>query len=190
LAYHGFIPEYVPSVTSVSTGGPERVSTRLGNYIFRHIKKTWFYDYRNIDLGQGQSAFIADPEKALLDLVYLTSGSDNMDYLTELRLQNVDTGPPGGFETEMKYMLNPIPFAVRTYSLRPAVYDSQPRLMEILSPSTAYYDLKPKSHVYEQYGVKEYWIVDPIEMSIEIFENKEGSFHLLEKAVFKERHGY
>jgi hypothetical protein len=90
LAYHGLIPEYVPSVTSVSTGRPERVSTPLGNYIFRHIKTTWFYDYRNIDLGQGQSAFIASPEKALLDLVYLTPGSDNIDYLTELRLQNVE----------------------------------------------------------------------------------------------------
>ncbi|MBA7552224.1 hypothetical protein ES705_44779 [subsurface metagenome] len=58
--------------------------------------------------------------------------------------------------------------------------------MEILSPSTAYYDLKPKFHVYEQSGVKEYWIVDPTEKSIEIFGNKEGSFHLLEKAVLKQ----
>lgn len=58
-------------------------------------------------------------------------------------------------------------------------------IMEILSPATAYYDLKPKFHVYEQYGVKEYWIVDPTEKSIELFANKEGSFHLLEKAVFK-----
>jgi Uma2 family endonuclease len=58
-------------------------------------------------------------------------------------------------------------------------------IMEILSPSTAYYDLKPKFHVYEQSGVKEYWIVDPTEKSIEIFGNKEGSFHLLEKAVLK-----
>jgi len=90
LVYHGLIPEYVPSVTSVSTGRPERVSTLLGNYIFRHIKTTWFYDYRNIDIGQGQSAFIASPEKALLDLVYLTPGSDNIAYLTELRLQNAE----------------------------------------------------------------------------------------------------
>ncbi|KKL82144.1 hypothetical protein LCGC14_1987650, partial [marine sediment metagenome] len=58
-------------------------------------------------------------------------------------------------------------------------------IMEILSPSTAYYDLKPKFYVYEQYGVKEYWIVDPTEKSIELFANKEGSFHLLEKAVLK-----
>ncbi len=29
----------------------------------------------------------------------------------------VDTDPPGGFETETKYILNPIPFSVRAYSL-------------------------------------------------------------------------
>jgi predicted nucleotidyltransferase component of viral defense system len=29
----------------------------------------------------------------------------------------VDTDPPGGFETETEYMLNPIPFSVRAYSL-------------------------------------------------------------------------
>ncbi len=29
----------------------------------------------------------------------------------------VDTDPPGGFETEFRYVLQPIPFAVRTYSL-------------------------------------------------------------------------
>ena len=34
--------------------------------------------------------------------------------------------------------------------------------MEILSPATAYYDLKAKFHVYEQFGVKEYWIIEPI----------------------------
>ena len=29
----------------------------------------------------------------------------------------VDTDPPGGFQTESRYVLQPIPFAVRTYTL-------------------------------------------------------------------------
>ena len=29
----------------------------------------------------------------------------------------IDTDPPGGFATESRYLLQPIPFAVRTYSL-------------------------------------------------------------------------
>jgi len=41
-------------------------------------------------------------------------------------------------------------------------------VIEILSPSTAYYDLKHKKEVYYQSGVQEYWIVDPADESIEI----------------------
>jgi len=63
------------------------VETLLGQFAFRHIKKSWFHSYQQIDFGSGQRAFIATPEKALLDLVYLTPGADNYDFLTELRLQ-------------------------------------------------------------------------------------------------------
>jgi Uma2 family endonuclease len=49
-------------------------------------------------------------------------------------------------------------------------------VIEILSPQTAYYDLRIKKDTYEHAGVKEYWIVDPIQKTIEIFVNKEGRF--------------
>lgn len=38
----------------------------------------------------GQKAFIASPEKALLDLLYLQAGSSDPAYINELRLQNLD----------------------------------------------------------------------------------------------------
>jgi predicted transcriptional regulator of viral defense system len=91
LAHYGLIPEYVPSVTSVTTGRPETVSSSIGNYIFKHIKIALFYSYKKIELGEGQSAFVASPEKALLDLLYLTPGSNNLSYQKELRLQNLET---------------------------------------------------------------------------------------------------
>jgi Uma2 family endonuclease len=34
-------------------------------------------------------------------------------------------------------------------------------IIEILSPSSGYYDTKIKKNLYEFHGVKEYWIVDP-----------------------------
>lgn len=34
-------------------------------------------------------------------------------------------------------------------------------VIEILSPSTAHYDLQEKKAVYERFGVTEYWVVDP-----------------------------
>jgi predicted transcriptional regulator of viral defense system len=94
LQYHGLIPEHVPSITSVTTGRPEVLSTPAGNFIFKHVKKQWFKGYRSVDLGDGQTAFVAGPEKALLDLVYLTPGADSTAWIRELRLQNLRSLDP------------------------------------------------------------------------------------------------
>lgn len=51
-------------------------------------------------------------------------------------------------------------------------------VVEILSPATAYYDLRKKFKVYERCGVREYWIVDPEETSVQVFVLKEGRFVL------------
>ncbi|MBU0493573.1 MAG: hypothetical protein KKA73_29805 [Chloroflexi bacterium] len=90
LAYYGLIPEHVPTVTSVTTARPGQWDTPLGRYEFRHLKAGLWRGYRQLDLGDGQSAFVAMPEKALLDLVHLQPGGDAPGYLRELRLQNLD----------------------------------------------------------------------------------------------------
>lgn len=90
LAHYGLIPEYVPVVTSVTTGRPEHLRTKLGSFTFRHIKKAVFKGFQKIEVSTGQFAFIASPEKSLADLLYLTSGSEREAYLVELRLQNLD----------------------------------------------------------------------------------------------------
>jgi predicted transcriptional regulator of viral defense system len=90
LAYYGLIPEYVAVTTSVTTARPGRWETPLGDYAFRHIKAGLFYGYRRIKLGGGQHAFVASPEKGLLDLVYLQPGGDATSYLQALRLGNLE----------------------------------------------------------------------------------------------------
>jgi len=55
-------------------------------------------------------------------------------------------------------------------------------IIEILSPSTAYYDLRKKYRVYEQSGVSEYWIVDPELKRIEVYENKGKKFNIYMEA--------
>ncbi len=90
LAQHSLIPEYVPVTTSVTTGRPGRWDTPLGVYDFRHLQVDLFTGFVRTDLGGGQEAFLATPEKALLDLVYLEPDADSPEYLAELRLQNMD----------------------------------------------------------------------------------------------------
>lgn len=90
LAYYGMIPEHVPVTTSVTTSRPAHWETPLGIFDFRHIQVDFFDGYRLIDLSEKRQAFIARPEKALLDLVYLEPGGDTLDYLAELRLSNLN----------------------------------------------------------------------------------------------------
>ncbi len=90
LGHYGLIPEVVPVATSVTTGRPGRWDTPLGSYAFRHVKTELFRDYRRLSVSDGQEAFVASPEKALVDLVYLEPGADSLAYLQELRLQNLD----------------------------------------------------------------------------------------------------
>ena len=90
LEFHGLIPEHTPTVVSVTTSRPGRWKTPLGDFEFRHIKKTLFSGYQSVEVGGGQTAFVASPEKALLDLVYLQPGADDKSYLNELRLKNFE----------------------------------------------------------------------------------------------------
>lgn len=90
LAHYGLIPDLVPVVTSVTARRPARWQTPLGVYEFHHVKATWLTAYRLVEVSPGQQAFVATPEKALLDLAYLFPASDNPLYLRELRLQNLE----------------------------------------------------------------------------------------------------
>jgi predicted transcriptional regulator of viral defense system len=94
LSHHGMIPDLVPTTTSVTPARPGRFATALGVYSFQHIKQDWFWGYEQIALPDGQRAFVASPEKALLDLVHLQTGVDLRAHLQGLRLQNLDRLDP------------------------------------------------------------------------------------------------
>jgi Uma2 family endonuclease len=48
---------------------------------------------------------------------------------------------------------------------------------EILSPETAHRDLTEKKRLYEIHGVREYWVIDPDQRTVEVFSNTEDGFH-------------
>jgi len=89
LAWYGLIPEYTPVTVSVTTGRPGAWETSFGRFGFRHVKIDLFFGYLLVEVATGQHAFVAHPEKALLDLVYLTPNGDAPSFLQELRLQNL-----------------------------------------------------------------------------------------------------
>ena len=66
------------------------------------------------------------------------------------------------------------------------IYGAPDLIVEILSPSTAYYDLRQKKDIYEKYGVKEYILIDPLQLNAEIYILEENHFVLRQKAGINE----
>lgn len=51
-------------------------------------------------------------------------------------------------------------------------------VIEILSENSAYRDMFKKKRLYARFGVKEYWIVEPEEKTVEIYSLEEDTFRL------------
>jgi hypothetical protein len=88
LSHYGLILEAVVLVQSVIAGRPVTLHTPVGTFRYRHVRTAWFSDFAEVDAG-GDPAFMASPEKALLDLLHLTPGEPTAARLEALRLQNL-----------------------------------------------------------------------------------------------------
>ena len=86
LAFAGVIPEHVAEVTSCGGVRPCTYRTPFGRFSFRHVKRRLRFGYRLADVGTGERAFVAQPEKALIDMVHLQPGADDPRYLEQIRL--------------------------------------------------------------------------------------------------------
>lgn len=90
LSHYDLIPEHVAVVTSITTGRPGTWQNLYGHFSYQHIQPDLFFGFEYRQVTQAQWAYMATPEKALLDLIYLTPGADNEGYIRALRLQNLD----------------------------------------------------------------------------------------------------
>ena len=61
----------------------------MGEFEYNHIQKGFFWGYSSVTLN-GQTAYVAFPEKALLDFFYLRHTPVTPEYIDELRLQNLE----------------------------------------------------------------------------------------------------
>ena len=58
------------------------------------------------------------------------------------------------------------------------IYGAPDMVVEVLSKSTRRNDLTVKKDVYERNGVREYWIVDPLMKSIDVYLLRDGKYFL------------
>jgi len=59
-------------------------------------------------------------------------------------------------------------------------------IIEILSPHTAKKDLQDKFSLYEESGVREYWIVEPRNQTVEVFVLVENNYHRVQTYVHED----
>ena len=72
LSYHGWIPEAVYTVTSVSLDRSREFDTPLGRFSFTRVPQETFYaEVARVETPDGASFLLASPLKALADYVYV-----------------------------------------------------------------------------------------------------------------------
>lgn len=94
LSYYGFIPERVETVTSISSKKTQRFTNNYRNFVYHHIAADLYGDFVTTKDEYGNNFFIATPERAIIDFLYLkTRGLKNITkdiFETSYRLQNLD----------------------------------------------------------------------------------------------------
>jgi len=76
LSFYGFIPEIVYAYVSVTGKTNRKFTNKFGDFIYRHIKSELFWGYREVKT-EIWWYLIAEPEKAVLDYLYLNLAKIN-----------------------------------------------------------------------------------------------------------------
>lgn len=71
LNYYGLIPERVNDITSVTSRKTMRMANEAGTFIYQHIKPKAYRGFEMVKNENGLAFFIAQPEKAVIDFLYL-----------------------------------------------------------------------------------------------------------------------
>jgi len=86
LAFYGMIPESVVQITSVTSRKTASFSNSVGEFSYKTVKPDLMFGYDVKPIVEGHSFFLAKPEKALIDLLYLYPFYNTKSEIEELRL--------------------------------------------------------------------------------------------------------
>lgn len=87
LGHYGLIPEAVYNYTSITTKKTNKFNNKLGCFIYHHLQERHYWGF-----VEKKGILIAEPEKALLDYLYLFTNAGEISadfYINNMRLQNV-----------------------------------------------------------------------------------------------------
>jgi predicted transcriptional regulator of viral defense system len=89
LGFYGMIPEKVVAYTSITPRAPRRFENVFGVFQYSHVKQDYFFGFFSVT-PDNQNVRLAEPEKALLDLWYLTPGEWSLEKMRGMRFQQAE----------------------------------------------------------------------------------------------------
>lgn len=92
LSWYDLIPERVAVLTSISTRKTLRLTNSVGQFVYRTLQPSHFFGFEERRDEYQAPVLMAQPEKALLDYIYLSRDwQATPQYIVEgLRLQQLD----------------------------------------------------------------------------------------------------
>jgi predicted transcriptional regulator of viral defense system len=100
-AFYGLIPEGVYAITSAASLKTNTFNTDVGTFTYRHIKPSLMFGYRLVEVEGSHQCKIAEPEKLLLDHLYLHAELKSIEDFESIRLN----------QTLLKEKINPTKLA-------------------------------------------------------------------------------
>ncbi len=103
LSFYGMIPEGVYTITAATSLKTKLFTTGAGTFSYRHLRPDLMFGYRLMEV-QGQHVKIAEPEKVLLDYLYLNTTGANREDFESLRINTVECQRQTEVGKLMKYL--------------------------------------------------------------------------------------
>lgn len=104
LSYYGFIPEGVFKITAISTLKTQSFTTPMGVFSYQNLKPNLYFGYTLIPFGE-YNFKIADPEKTILDYLYLHPELNSEDHFFDMRFNAIEMKQQINFDTLQHYQL-------------------------------------------------------------------------------------
>ena len=162
------------------------LTTEKSGKILRLGRKRWTYDdlcrmpesmdrLEIIDgvLYMSPSAHVLRHQNAVSNLLY-----ELTRWAREHGAGKVFTAPADVVASDIKVVQPDVFFvAADRLDIVGAYVDGAPDLVaEVISPSSITYDRETKFFLYQEIGVREYWLVDPEAQTVEVFALRDGQF--------------
>lgn len=94
MSHFGLIPEAANAITCATTLKTQKFNNDFGTFTYRKVMPAYFFGFKNLKTQSGLSYWMAQPEKALLDFIYLSipKGAKMTKelFLDGYRLQNLE----------------------------------------------------------------------------------------------------